>query len=216
MTSRVLLAAVAAVAILSTSCKKSDAPANPPAAASNEQAPDTVRVRFETTKGPFVVEAYRAWSPHGVDRFYQLAKSGFYNDIRFYRVIGGFMAQFGMSGDPKLTAAWKDRPIPDDPVAHTNERGTVTFAATGNPNSRTTQLFVNYRDNSNLDGMGFAPIGRVTEGMAVVDSLYSGYGEGAPDGNGPDQIRAMAEGNSYLDSGFPKLDRVTKATLITP
>jgi len=216
-TSRVLLATFGAAAVFSTSCKKSDSPvANPPATAMNERAPDTVRVRFETTKGPFVVEAYRAWAPHGVDRFYQLAKMGFFNDTRFFRVIGGFMAQFGMSGDPGVTAAWQDRSIPDDPVVHTNERGTVTFAAKSAPNSRTTQLFVNYRDNSNLDGMGFSPIGRVIEGMAVVDSLYSGYGEGAPDGQGPDQMRAMSDGNSYLDSSFPKLDRVTKATIVKP
>jgi peptidyl-prolyl cis-trans isomerase A (cyclophilin A) len=216
MRTRILLAALGAVAVASTSCKKSDSPiANPPAEAMNERAPDTVRVRFETTKGPFVVEAYRAWAPHGVDRFYQLVKMGFYNDTRFFRVIGGFMAQFGVSGDPGVTAAWQDRSLPDDPVGHTNERGTVTFAAKSAPNSRTTQLFISYRDNSNLDASGFSPIGKVIEGMSVVDSLYSGYGEGAPDGNGPDQMRATAEGNTYLDAAFPKLDRITKAELIT-
>jgi peptidyl-prolyl cis-trans isomerase A (cyclophilin A) len=216
-TSRIVLATLGVAVIVATSCKKSDSPiANPPAQAMNERAPDTVRVRFETSKGPFVVEAYRAWAPHGVDRFYQLVKMGFYNDTRFFRVLDGFMAQFGMNGDPGVNAAWQDRPIPDDPVVHSNERGTVTFAAKSAPNSRTTQLFVNYRDNSNLDGMGFAPIGRVTEGMGVVDSLYSGYGEGAPDGNGPDQMRAMAQGNAYLQQSFPKLDYVTKATLIEP
>jgi peptidyl-prolyl cis-trans isomerase A (cyclophilin A) len=216
-TSRIAIAALGAAAIFATSCKKADSPAsNPVAAATDEHAPDTVRVRFETSKGPFVVEAYRAWAPHGVDRFYQLAKSGFFDNERFFRVLSGFMAQFGVSGDPSVNSAWKDRSMPDDPVAHTNERGTVTFAAKGSPNSRSTQLFINYRDNSNLDGMGFSPIGRVTEGMAVVDSLYAGYGEGAPDGNGPDQFKAQAEGNAYLQRDFPKLDYITKATILTP
>jgi peptidyl-prolyl cis-trans isomerase A (cyclophilin A) len=215
-TSRFILVALGVAAVVSTSCKKSDSPAaNPAAEVLNERAPDTVRVRFETSKGPFVVEAYRAWAPNGVDRFYQLAKSGFFDDERFFRVIGGFMAQFGVSGDPAVNNAWKDRSMPDDPVAHSNERGTVAFAAKSAPNSRSTQLFISYRDNSNLDGMGFAPIGRVTEGMAVVDSLYSGYGEGAPEGNGPDQFKAQAEGNAYLKRDFPKLDYITKATLIT-
>ena len=204
------------LAVLATSCKKSDSPlANPTAEMTSERAPDTVRVRFETSKGPFVVEAYRAWAPNGVDRFYQLAKNGYFDDDRFFRVISGFMAQFGVNGDPAVNDAWKERTLPDDPVVHTNERGAVTFAAKGSPNSRSTQLFINYRDNANLDGMGFAPIGRVVEGMAVVDSLYAGYGEGAPEGNGPDQLRAQAQGNAYLQS-FPKLDYITKATLVTP
>ena len=203
--------------LVATSCKKSDAPlANPTAQMTSERAPDTVRVRFETSKGPFVVEAYRAWAPNGVDQFYQLAKSGYFDGDRFFRVISGFMVQFGVNGDPAVNDAWKERTLQDDPVAHTNERGAVTFAAKGSPNSRSTQLFINYRDNSNLDGDGFAPIGRVTEGMAVVDSLYSGYGEGAPEGNGPDQLRAQAQGNAYLQASFPKLDYITKATLITP
>jgi peptidyl-prolyl cis-trans isomerase A (cyclophilin A) len=180
-----------------------------------QPAPDTVRVRFETSKGPFVVEAYRDWSPHGVDRFDQLTRMGYYNGVRFFRVLDGFMAQFGLSGDPGVTAAWHDRSIPDDPVTHSNKRGTVSFATRG-PNTRTTQLFINYRDNVNLDGMGFTPIGVVTQGMNVVDSLYSGYGEGAPDGSGPDQIRAESEGNAYLQREFPKLDYVIKATVLTP
>ena len=215
--SRIVLAAIGAAAILAASCKKSDAPlANPTPGMTAERAPDTVRVRFETSKGPFVVEAYRAWAPNGVDRFYQLAKSGYFDGDRFFRVMSGFMAQFGVNGDPAVNDAWKERTIADDPVAHTNERGTVTFAAKPAPNSRSTQLFISYRDNSNLDGGGFAPIGRVTEGMAVVDSLYSGYGEGFPGGNGPDQLRAQAQGNAYLQGSFPKLDYITKAALLTP
>jgi peptidyl-prolyl cis-trans isomerase A (cyclophilin A) len=202
-----ILLGVGIAALGLVSCKKepaSNSPlANPSAAMLAEHAPDTVRVRFETSKGPFVVEAYRAWAPNGVDRFYQLAKNGFFDDERFFRVISGFMAQFGVSGDPAVNDAWKERSMPDDPVVHSNERGTVTFAAKGSPNSRSTQLFISFRDNANLDGMGFAPIGRVTEGMAVVDSLYSGYGEGAPEGSGPDQFKAQAEGNAYLKRDFP-------------
>jgi len=211
-----ILAAIAVV--VTASCKAaSDSPlAHPTTEALAQHAPDTVRVRFETSKGPFVIEAYRAWAPNGVDRFYQLAKMGFFDNVRFFRVINGFMAQFGLHGDPGVVAAWQDRAIPDDQVMHHNERGTVTFAAKGSPNSRGTQLFINYRDNSNLDGMGFAPIGVVTQGMNVVDSLYSGYGEGAPDGQGPDQFRAQREGNAYLQRDFPKLDYVVKATLLTP
>jgi len=180
-----------------------------------EHAPDTVRVRFETSKGPFVVEAYRDWAPNGVDRFYQLAKAGFYDGDRFFRVLTGFMAQFGLHGDPKVTSVWRDRSFADDPVKHSNARGTITFAMRSAPNSRTTQLFINYRDNANLDGMGFAPFGVVTEGMAVVDSLYAEYGEGAPDGPGPDQERASAQGNAYFQRDFPKLDYITKATVLT-
>jgi len=218
ITSRVVRAFSAGLlATVAAACgPKSDSPlAHPKPEALSERAPDTVRVRFETSRGPFVVEAYRDWAPNGVDRFTQLARMGFFDNVRFYRVIPGFMAQFGLHGDPGVAAAWKDRAIPDDHVMHPNERGTITFAATGSPNSRNTQLFINYRDNRNLDGMGFAPIGRVIEGMNVVDSLYSGYGEMAPDGQGPDQLRAMAEGNDYLQRGFPKLDYVVKATVLT-
>jgi peptidyl-prolyl cis-trans isomerase A (cyclophilin A) len=213
---------VAAIFALATACSREPGTprtgsplAHPSAELLAERAPDTVRVRFETTKGPFVVEAYRAWSPHGVDRFYQLVHHGFYDDVRFFRVLSGFMAQFGLHGDPSVTAAWHDRTIPDDPVVHSNARGTITFATRGE-NTRTTQLFINYRDNANLDAMGFTPFGIVTEGMNVVDSLYSGYGEGAPEGQGPDQDRASSQGNAYLQRDFPKLDYITKATLLTP
>jgi peptidyl-prolyl cis-trans isomerase A (cyclophilin A) len=178
-----------------------------------ERAPDTVRVRFETSKGPFTVEAYRNWSPHGVDRFYQLVRLGYYDDVRFFRVLTGFMAQFGLHGNPRVWAAWRDRAIPDDPVTQSNKPGTITFATRG-PNTRTTQLFINYRDNANLDAMGFTPFGVVTEGMNVVESLYSEYGEGAPDGGGPSQERAGTEGNEYLKRDFPKLDYIVKATII--
>ena len=211
--------AVAALVLCTAACARephTGSPlAHPTAEMLAERAPDTVRVRFETSKGPFVVEAYRDWAPIGVDRFYQLAHNGFFDGVRFFRVLDGFMAQFGLSGDPAITAAWHEKMLPDDSVKHSNVRGTITFAKMSRPNSRTTQLFINYRDNSNLDAMGFAPFGVVTEGMAVVDSLYKGYGEGAPDGMGPDQERASAQGNEYLQHDFPKLDYVTKATVLT-
>ena len=176
-------------------------------------APDTFRVAFETSKGRFVVEARRDWAPRGVDRFHALVRQQYYDDVRFYRVLPGFMAQFGMHGDPKVTEAWDKLEIEDDSVRQSNRRGTVTFATSG-PNTRTTQLFINYADNSNLDAMGFAPIGEVIEGMAVVDSLYGEYGEGAPYGSGPDQMRIGAEGNAYLTRQFPRLDYIRTARLI--
>ena len=158
-----------------------------------ERAPARFRVRFETTKGPFVVEVTRAWAPRGADRFYNLVRAGYYDDVAFFRVIEGFMVQFGINGDPRVNAAWQAARIPDDPVTQSNRRGMVTYAMAG-PDTRTTQLFINFRDNKGLDGQGFAPFGGVVEGLAVVDSLYSGYGEGAPRGMGPDQGRAQGRG----------------------
>jgi peptidyl-prolyl cis-trans isomerase A (cyclophilin A) len=180
-----------------------------------EQAPDKFRVRFETTKGPFVVEVTRAWAPHGADRFFNLVRVGYYDDVAFFRVIENFMVQFGINGDPTVNSVWREARIPDDPVRESNRRGTLTFATAG-PDTRTTQLFINFRDNTGLDGQGFAPFGRVVEGMSVVDSLYSGYGEGAPRGMGPDQGRAQAEGNAYIRGSFPKLDLVKTARIVTP
>ncbi len=179
----------------------------------NKTAPELFRVKFETSKGDFVVEVRRDWAPNGADRFYYLATNGFYDDIRFFRVMDGFMAQFGLSGDPKLNGVWRTQTIPDDPVTQTNDRGYITYAMAG-PNSRTTQAFINYRDNSSLDGQGFAPFGVVAEGMDVIDALHAGYGDGAPRGNGPSQGKIRAEGNAYLDREFPELDRVTKASLL--
>jgi peptidyl-prolyl cis-trans isomerase A (cyclophilin A) len=180
-----------------------------------EKAPDRFRVRFETTKGPFVVEVTRAWAPRGADRFYNLVKAGYYDDVAFFRVISGFMVQFGIHGDPRVSAAWREARIPDDPATQSNTRGMVTYATAG-PGTRTTQMFINFKDNSFLDSQGFAPFGRVVEGMAVVDSLHAGYGEGAPRGMGPDQGRAQAEGNAYLRGSFPKLDVVKTARLTKP
>lgn len=173
-------------------------------------APETFRARFETSAGEFTVEVNRAWAPRGADRFYNLVRHGFYDGTRFFRVLDGFVAQFGISGDPAVTRAWEGETIPDDPVERSNERGTLTFATSG-PNSRTTQLFINLADNPRLDGMGFAPIGRVVEGMSVVDDLYAGHGEGAPRGEGPAQGRIEAEGNAYLEEEFPELDYIEEA-----
>jgi peptidyl-prolyl cis-trans isomerase A (cyclophilin A) len=179
----------------------------------NQTAPDTFRVTFETTRGNFVVEARRDLAPHGVDRFYNLVREGFFDGVRFFRVIEGFMAQFGISGDPLVAGAWQASRIPDDPVASSNTRGRVTFATAG-PGTRTTQLFINYADNSRLDEMGFSPIGEVVEGMQVVDALHAGYGEGAPRGRGPDQGRIHQEGNTYLASEFPDLDWIRGAEIV--
>ncbi len=181
-------------------------------AALKEKAPAIYKARFETSKGAFVVEVHRDWAPAGADRFYNLVKNGYFDDVRFFRVLKDFMAQFGVHGDPAIAAKWRNARIPDDPVRQSNKRGFITFATSG-PNSRTTQVFINFRDNSPLDGQGFAPFGRVTSGMEVVDKLYSGYGEGAPGGTGPDQSQIQREGNAYLVRYFPSLDRVIKATI---
>lgn len=178
------------------------------------KAPDSFRVLFDTTVGPFVVEVEREWAPNGADRFYNLVSSGFYDDVRFFRVVSGFMAQFGINGNPAVSAAWKPALIQDDPVRQSNTRGTVSFAMRG-PDTRTTQLFINYVDNSRLDAMGFSPFGRVVEGMDVVDGLYHVYGEGAPRGSGPDQERIQSEGNDYLAKEFPRLDVVKSARVIS-
>jgi peptidyl-prolyl cis-trans isomerase A (cyclophilin A) len=184
--------------------------ANP--AALNEPAPATYNVQFDTSKGAFVVEVHRDWAPNGADRFYNLVKNGFFDSARFFRVISGFMVQFGINGDPKLSAVWREARIKDDPVKKSNARGAITFATAG-PDTRTTQVFINYADNSRLDGQGFAPFGTVTSGMDVVDKLYNGYGEGAPSGQGPAQDRIQREGNAYLTSQFSKLDYIKKATI---
>ena len=186
----------------------------PDAQALAAPAPDTFRVAFETTKGRFVVEGYRAWAPLGADRFYHLARLGFFDENRFFRVLEGFIAQFGVNGDPRANKAFEDLTLGVDPVKETNARGTVTFAMGASPATRTTQMFINFRDNRQLDEMGFAPVGRVVEGMEVVDQLYAGYGEGAPSGFGPDQMRLAWEGNTYVAQQFPKLDYIRKATIV--
>src|ERR1700722_7867581 len=168
---------------------------------SNEKAPETFRVNFDTSKGPGVIEVTRADAPNGADRFYNLVKAKYLDGARFFRVIPGFMAQFGLAADPAVSKAW-DVPIQDDPVIASNVRGAVTFAATSAPNSRSTQLFINFGDNSRLDASRFAPFGMVVSGMENVDQIYSG------DGENPDQPQIEEQGNAYLEKTFPQLDYI--------
>ena len=178
------------------------------------KAPGVFKVKFTTSKGEFVVEAHRDWAPNGADRLYNLVKIGYFDNCEFFRTIAGFMVQFGIHGDPAVSAKWREARIPDDPAGvQSNKRGFLTYAMAG-PNTRTTQLFISFADNSRLDSMGFAPIGQVIKGMEVVDSLYSGYGEGAPSGKGPEQNRIQMEGNSYLKKDFPLLDTIKTAKII--
>ena len=177
-----------------------------------EKSPETFKAKFETTKGNFTIEVTRSLSPNGADRFYNLVRSGYFKDIAFFRVIPGFMCQFGIHGDPKVAATWRVAKIPDDPVKGSNTRGTISFAMAG-PNTRTTQLFISFGDNSRLDGSGFSSFGKVTEGMDVVDKINGEYGEGAPGGRGPNQGRIQAEGNAYLKKDFPNLDYIKSATV---
>jgi peptidyl-prolyl cis-trans isomerase A (cyclophilin A) len=186
------------------------APTPPPAAPAVPAAPGQFKVRLETSKGPIVIELHRDWAPNGVDRMYQLVEQGYYDNVRFFRVVPGFVVQFGMHGDPATNSKWVAQPLIDDPVKQSNKRGTVTFAKTGMPNSRTTQLFINLQDNAMLDPQGFAPIGEIVEGMSVVDRLYSGYG-GAPSDSQP---RIAAEGNAFLKQVYPKLDFVKTAKVV--
>lgn len=172
----------------------------------DEKAPDQFLARFETSKGVFVVRVERAWAPKGADRFYNLVKAGFFDENRFFRVLPRFIIQWGIPGNPKIAAAWDNARIQDDPVLRSNTRGYVTFATAG-ANTRTTQLFINFGQNSRLDDMGFAPFGRVTEGMEIVEKLYAGYGET------PDQGAITSQGNAYLKAQFPNLDYIKRATI---
>ena len=218
----IVLAVVAVAVILFMRSRK----ARPPATAAqtvsasleqpaslNEKAPDVYWAKFTTTKGDFVVKVTRSWAPYGADRFYNLVKYGFYNGARFFRVLPGFIVQFGVNPNPSVSQAWHSADIPDDPVAQSNVAGTVTFATAG-PDTRTTQVFVNLADNKSLDSQGFAPFGEVAEGLKVFESLYSGYGEGAPMGTGPDQQRIESEGDAYLAQNFPKLDHIKSAVIL--
>jgi len=177
-----------------------------------ERAPDRFIAVFDTTKGEFVVRVERDWAPQGADRFFNLVRIGFYTDIAVFRAIPGFMVQFGIHGVPEVNAAWKDARIPDDTTHESNVRGTVVFAMAG-PGTRTVQLFVNTVDNSRLDNMGFTPLGEVVQGMDVVDSLYTGYGEGEPRGKGPSQSELQTRGNDYVRAGFPELDYIKTVRL---
>ncbi len=196
---------VLTLAALLAGCSGSK-PASAQKAPVSETAPATFRVNFDTSRGGFVVEVQRDQAPNGADRFYSLVKAKFFDGARFYRVVPGFMVQWGAAADPEVAKAW-DVTIQDDPVKTSNEKGTISFAATSAPNSRSTHMFINYGDNARLDSMGFAPIGKVVSGMDIVEQIYSG------DGERPDQMRMKAEGNKYLEKEFPNLDYIKTARI---
>lgn len=172
-----------------------------------EQAPATYKAAFDTSVGKFVITVHRTWAPNGADRFYNLVKNGFYDETRFFRVVPDFMVQFGISGDPAIASPWQNASIKDDPATgHSNTKGFVSFATRG-PNTRTTQIFINYANNAGLDKQGFTPFGEVTTGMDVVEKITSQYAQK------PDQGQIQSQGNTYLKAQFPKLDYVKKATI---
>jgi peptidyl-prolyl cis-trans isomerase A (cyclophilin A) len=206
-----VLAAASAAAVAQSPAAARKSLLNP--AALKETAPATYNVKFDTSAGEFVVKVTREWAPNGADRFYNLVKNGFYDDVRFFRAIAGFMVQFGINGDPAVNTVWRNARIAPDPVKQSNRRGFITYAMGGTPDTRTTQVFINFQDNVSLDKSGFAPFGEVVKGMEVVNKLYTGYGEGAPRGDGPEQGRVQAEGNAYLKKSFPRLDYVNKAAI---
>ena len=173
------------------------------------KAPAVFKARFTTTAGDFVVEVHRDWAPIGADRFYNLVKSGYFTNAAFFRVVPGFVVQFGLSANPAVNKVWKDADIQDDPVKQSNKRGFLVFATAG-PNTRTTQLFINFGDNSRLDGMGFAPFGTVVEGMDLVDKIFPGYGES------PRQDLITDQGDTYIAANFPKIDKIKLARIIPP
>ena len=189
------------------------APALLDPAKATEKAPAKFTVKLETTKGDILIDVTRSWSPNGADRFYNMVKIGYFNDVAFFRVVKGFMAQVGIHGDPRVNEIWHSATIPDDKVVDSNKKGRVTFAKTGAPDSRSTQIFINYRDNTGLDKQGFSPFGKVQD-MTAVEALYSGYGDGAPKGRGPSQGRIVREGNTYLKADFPELDYITTASVV--
>jgi peptidyl-prolyl cis-trans isomerase A (cyclophilin A) len=178
------------------------------------KAPAEYEVKFVTTAGDFTVKVTRAWAPNGADRFYNLVRHHFYDGGAFFRVLPGFMAQFGLSAYPEVSMVWENATIKDDPIVQSNHRGFVSFATAG-PNTRTTQVFINYGNNEALDKSGFSAFAVVTDGMEVVDKLYNGYGEGAPDGHGPNQGLIGSRGRAYLEKNFPKLDSIRSATLVS-
>jgi len=224
LTSIVLTAATAAAQTATKPAPKPAAPAaaapKPAAPAPNRllnpaaltaKAPETFKVKFDTTKGAVVLELHRDWAPKGVDRFYNMTRNGFFTGARFFRVIPNFMAQFGINGDPAVNDAWEKARLADDPPnSKSNVRGILTYGTTGQPNSRGTQLFINYKDNSYLDKQGFVPIGEVVEGMEVADMLYADYGA-APQN---EQNTLVSQGNKYMQTKYPKLDYIKTATIV--
>jgi peptidyl-prolyl cis-trans isomerase A (cyclophilin A) len=209
MTSRRFIFALALTLALFAILALAQSPLDNPAAL-REQAPATYKVRFDTSKGVFVVEVTRVWAPKGADRFYNLVKNGFYDNVRFFRVLSGFMVQFGINGDPAIQSAWVDANIADEPVKGSNKRGYITFAKAALPDTRTTQVFINFADNSRLDADGFAPFGQVISGMEIVDKINAEYRQT------PDQGRIQSQGNAYLTQAFPRLDYIRKATIEKP
>lgn len=206
------LALAIGVALVASPAAQAPSLKNP--ASLKEQAPATYKARFDTSAGVFVIQVTRDWAPLGADRFYNLVKSGFYDDTRFFRAIEGFMVQFGIHGDPTVSAAWRNARIGVDPVKQGNKPMRITYAMGGTPDTRTTQVFINFVDNSaSLDKLGFASFGEVVEGQDVVKKIFTGYGEGAPRGKGPEQGRIQMEGNAFLNKDFPKLDYIKKATI---
>jgi peptidyl-prolyl cis-trans isomerase A (cyclophilin A) len=171
------------------------------------KAPAVFQAKFSTTAGDFVVEVHRDWAPLGADRFYNLVRNGYFTNAAFFRVVPGFVVQFGLSADPAVNKVWDGAKIKDDPVVQSNKRGNLVFATAG-PNTRTTQLFINYADNSRLDGMGFAPFGTVVEGMDVVDKIFPGYGES------PRQDLITNQGDAYLKANFPRIDKIKLARIL--
>ena len=214
---RISIVVLGAALALAVSGCRSESKTSPSAAAepaakgpeqTNDRAPDQFKAKFSTSKGDFVIEVTRAWAPHGADRFYNLVKSGFYDEARFFRVMPGFIVQWGIhaKGEPGM-AKWRDATIPDDPVTQSNTPGMVSFAMAG-PGSRTTQVFINYGNNAKLDGMGFAPFGKVVEGMSVAEAINAEYGQS------PNQGMIQRSGNEYLNRDFPKLDYIKKAEIV--
>jgi peptidyl-prolyl cis-trans isomerase A (cyclophilin A) len=210
---KTLAGPVLAACLLLGGCSQAPPPA-PAKKVAPASAPDVYRVKFETSKGDFEVEVTKAWAPRGASHFYDLVTSGYYDGDRFFRVVRNFIVQFGISGDPAKNRMWGQTAIPDDPASQSNRKGTITYARLG-PHSRTTQVFINLKDNGKaLDKEGFAPFGKVVSGMDVVESLYGFYGEVAPRGSGPDPNLIQVQGNAYLESRFPRLDYVRKASLV--
>jgi peptidyl-prolyl cis-trans isomerase A (cyclophilin A) len=212
MTTRSLIHALSIVALTTATLSAGQADADRKAklrtpTALTEQAPPIYKVNLDTSKGMIVIEVHRDWAPIAADRFYNLVKNGFYDEARFFRVVPNFMVQFGMNADPSITRAWSSVPMKDEPTKQGNKKGYVTFARTSLPNSRGTQLFINYKDNNFLDAQGFAAFGRVTSGMDVAEKITAQYGEK------PDQQQITAAGNVYLNKQFPKLDYIKTATI---
>lgn len=203
---------VATTAVLGSTMSSVQADDKDPKAPKPDSVPEKFLVKLETSKGDVLIEVTREWSPNGAARFYDAVKAGFYDECRFFRVVPGFMVQWGINGNPKVQSKWRDAEIKDDVVPAkqraSNTRGYITFAKSGKPHSRTTQLFINYGDNARLDADGFTPFGKVVEGMEIVDKIQSKYRER------PNQGAIQQEGNAYLKDEFPDLDFIKKATIV--